>query len=163
FARAVANRVWAQFMGRGLVHPVDDLTVTNKASHPELFKTLVDDIRARKFDLKGYIREVVNSDTYQLADTGEVKEALPAWFERARVRPLSAEELMPSLRVATGHEAAMPKNSDSTEYFLRYFGELTDGQGHFQSSLAEHLFLDNAPQIRTLCQQGKGNLAHWIV
>jgi Protein of unknown function (DUF1549)/Protein of unknown function (DUF1553) len=163
FARAVANRVWAQFMGRGLVHPVDDLTVKNKASHPELFKTLTDDMRGRKFDLKGYIRELVNSDTYQLADTGEIKEALPASFERARVRPLSAEELMASLRVATGHEAAMPKNSDSTEYFLRYFGEPTDGQGHFQSSLAEHLFLDNAPQIRTLCQQGKGNLADWMV
>lgn len=38
--RAVANRVWAQFMGRGLVHPVDDLSTKNEPSHPELFRAL---------------------------------------------------------------------------------------------------------------------------
>ncbi len=39
-ARAVANRVWAQFLGRGLVHPVDDLGEKSDASHPELLKAL---------------------------------------------------------------------------------------------------------------------------
>ena len=40
FARAAVNRVWAQFMGRGLVHPVDDLGDKNAPSHPELLEAL---------------------------------------------------------------------------------------------------------------------------
>src|SRR5262249_50757968 len=36
FARAVANRYWAHFFGRGLVDPVDDMRVTNPPSNPEL-------------------------------------------------------------------------------------------------------------------------------
>ena len=36
FARAIANRVWANFFGVGLVERVDDLRVTNPASNEEL-------------------------------------------------------------------------------------------------------------------------------
>jgi hypothetical protein len=162
FAKAVANRVWAQFMGRGVVHPIDDLGIKNKPTHPELFKALKEEILARKFDLKGFIRELVNSETYQLADIGDVKEALPTMFERARVRPLSAEELTGSLQVATGSDLAFKKGSVDMEYALRYFGEPNDGQGNFQGSLAEHLFLNNAGQIRLLAQPRKGNLGEYV-
>ncbi len=165
FARAIANRIWSQFMGRGFVHPVDDLgSKDRKPSHPELLKAITDGIVAHKYDLKWLIREIVNSEAYQIGDAGPVTEALPDMYERARVRPLSVEELMPSLRVATGYDPAWMKNTgDYSEYFMRYFGEPTDGQGHFQGSLAEHLFLNNAPQIRQFAQQRKGNLADTIV
>ena len=42
FARAATNRLWAQFMGRGLVHPVDDLSDKHPPSHPRLFEALTD-------------------------------------------------------------------------------------------------------------------------
>jgi len=105
FARAVANRLWAQFLGRGLVHPVDDLSKKNNASHPALLEAMTKHLVATKFDLKNFMRELVNSDTYQLANTGPNTEAMPRWFERARVRPLSAEELMRTLRTATAFPA----------------------------------------------------------
>jgi len=163
-AKAVANRVWAQYMGRGLVHPVDDLGEKNKPSHPELLKALTEDIVARKFDLKGFIRELVNSETYQLADTGPLKDALPAWFERARVRPLSAEELLASLGVAGGLGPEWSKKrGDTLEYFIRYFGQPTDGQGDFQGSVSEHLFLNNSDNIRIAVRPQKGNLADWLL
>src|SRR5439155_20882765 len=131
----------------------------NNASHPALLQALTEHLVASKFDLKGYIRELVNSETYQLACVGPNTEALPRWYERARVRPLTAEELLRSLRAATAFPADGFKGSgEPTEYFLRYFGEPTDGQGNFQGSLAEHLFLDNAPYIRIFAQQRKGNL-----
>lgn len=163
FARAVANRVWAQLMGRGLVHPVDDLTEKSEASHPELLDALTRFMGENKFDLKRFIREIVSSQAYQIGDTGPVKDALPPKFERARVRPLSAEELMAALKVATASDASVWKESGAGEYFLMYFGEPTDGQGDFQGSLAEHLFLNNAPQIRGLVQQRKGNLADQVL
>jgi hypothetical protein len=163
FARAVANRVWAQYLGRGLVHPVDDLG-SKPPSHPALLDALTRELVQHKFDLKHLIRELVNSEAYQLADTGPVKDALPAWFERARVRPLSAEELMASLRTAVGPDAYAAKSvKENFEYFVRYFGEPTNGQGEFQSSLAEHLFLNNSPQIRAMAQQRKGNLADTLI
>jgi hypothetical protein len=164
FARAVANRVWAQFLGRGLVHPVDDLTKRNKASHPELLDALTKYVIDHKFDLKSLIRELVNSDAYQLASTGPGKEALPKWFERARVRPLTAEELLASLTTATMFPKDGWKNSgDPMPYLLLYFGEPNDGQGNFQGSLAEHLFLNNSGQIRSMVQPRKGNLADTLL
>jgi Protein of unknown function (DUF1549)/Protein of unknown function (DUF1553) len=163
FARAVANRVWAQYMGRGLVDPVDDLG-SKPASHPELLDALTREMVQHKFDLKHMIRELVCSETYQLGDTGKVKDALPAWFERARVRPLSAEELMASIRTAVGPDAyALKSVNENVEYFVRYFGEATNGQGEFQSSLAEHLFLNNSGQIRAMAQPRKGNLADTLI
>jgi hypothetical protein len=90
---------------------------------------------------------------------------MPKYYERARVRPLSAEELMASLGVATGHGAdwAQKSQNATTEYMLRFFGEPNDGQGHFQGSLAEHLFMNNAGQVRQLGQARKGNLADQIL
>jgi hypothetical protein len=164
FARAAANRVWAQFMGRGIVHPVDDFTEKNEPSHPALLKALTDGLVAHKFDLKWLIREVVNSEAYQLAGTGPVADALPKWYERARVRPLSAEELMAAMRAVTGYDAdpkaaAAKLPNAGEEYFLRFFGEPTNGTGEFQGGLSEHLFLNNAEQVRMFARRKPGNLA----
>jgi hypothetical protein len=113
-----------------------------------------------KFDLKDFFRELANSETYQLACTGEVTDALPMWFERARVRPLSAEELLAAIRTVGGFDAVKGKMvSGEDAYFRRYFGEPVDGQGTFQGNLAEHLFLNNSSQLRGLIQARKGNLA----
>jgi hypothetical protein len=167
FARAVTNRVWAQFMGRGLVHPVDDLGEKTESSPPGLLDAATKELVAHKFDLKWYIRELVNSETYQLADEGPLKDALPEWFERARVRPLSAEELITSLRQATGYDASSAKPGPlpgaGDEYILRFFGEPTNGLGDFQGSLAEHLFLNNSDVVKGLIQRRKGNLADSIL
>jgi hypothetical protein len=165
FAKALANRVWGQFMGRGFVHPVDDLSEKNNPTHPDLLKAIEKGLIEHKFDMKWLIREIVSSDAYQVSDIGPTTEAAPKFYERARVRPLSAEELMASLGVATGHGAdwAQKSQNATNEYMLRFFGEPNDGQGHFQGSLAEHLFLNNAGQIRQLGQAKKGNLADAIL
>lgn len=161
FARAAVNRLWAQFMGRGIVHPIDDLSEKNEPSHPELLDRLKRDFIASKFDLKKLLRELVLSETYQRSGSGPTKDALPTAFERARVRPLSAEEMLASIRIATGTEAT--PNNNPVEYFLRYFGEPTNGIGDFQASLNEHLFLNNSDQIRQMITRRKGNLAETLL
>jgi hypothetical protein len=169
FARAAANRVWAQFLGRGLVDPVDDLSDKNPPRLPELLKAVTDQLLAHQFDLKWLIRELVNTETYQLTSTGESAEAMPLWFERARVRPLSAEEILTAVPTATGFFASATKPGenklpgDLVAYVERYFGEPTDGQGRFQASLGEHLFSNNSEQVRRLIQQRKGNLADQLL
>jgi len=157
FARAAVNRVWAQYMGRGFIHPVDDLSEKNEASHPALFAAMTKQFVDHKLDLKYLIREIVNSEAYQQAATGAETDAMPRYYDRARIRPLSAEELWSTIRVATGTTETKP-GGNTGEYFNRYFGEPTNGQGDFQGSLAEHLFLNNSSEIRQMIQRRKGNL-----
>ncbi|MCE9567914.1 MAG: DUF1549 and DUF1553 domain-containing protein [Planctomycetes bacterium] len=166
FAKAVANRVWAQFMGRGIVHPIDDFQSENVPSHPALLTALAERLTAKKFDLKWLIREIVNSEAYQLAGSGAVTDALPKSFERARVRPLIAEEIVLSLRTATAFDLGSKpdeKSLNPDDYFLRHFGEPTNGQGDFQGSLSEHLFWNNAEQVRVFARRKKGNLTDQLL
>ncbi len=167
FARAVSNRIWAQFMGRGIVHPVDNMSKSNKPSHPELLDALAAAMVEYKFDLKSYIRELVNSRTYQLAGTGTVELAMPRWFERARTRPLSAEELLDAWKVAVGYDAIEKASGKKPSgdrysplgsgYLMRFFGTPSNGVGDFQGGLHEHLYLNNGG-IGKLLTSAKGGL-----
>src|SRR3954465_8334834 len=65
FATSFANRVWAHFMGIGIVEPVDDFRVSNPASNPELLEALGQHFTATKYDLKALVRDICNSRTYQ--------------------------------------------------------------------------------------------------
>ena len=164
FARAIANRLWAQHFGRGLVHPVDNMSPANKPSHPELLGALAKWLVEHQFDLKGYIRELVSSRTYQLSSHGASGQSLPMWYEHARTRPLSAEELIESWRVATGFDATEKKDADAKkkpsrfhpltrDYVIQFFGQPTTGTGDFQGGLAEHLYLNNGELSRLLVSQ----------
>ena len=48
----MANRVWAELMGQGLVDPVDDMRATNPASNEALLEYLANDFRQQGYDLK---------------------------------------------------------------------------------------------------------------
>jgi Protein of unknown function (DUF1549)/Protein of unknown function (DUF1553)/Bacterial Ig-like domain (group 2) len=65
FARNIVNRIWRNFMGRGLVEPVDDLRDTNPATNDELLNGLVKDFTAHDFDIDYLIRTIMQSATYQ--------------------------------------------------------------------------------------------------
>jgi uncharacterized protein DUF1549/uncharacterized protein DUF1553/Big-like domain-containing protein len=65
FARNIVNRIWRNFMGRGLVEPVDDLRDTNPATNDELLDALVKDFKAHHFDDDYMIRTIMQSATYQ--------------------------------------------------------------------------------------------------
>ncbi len=170
-ARAVANRVWAQFLGRGLVHPVDNMSASNKPSHPQLLDELARQLRAHDFDLRWYIRELVNTQAYQLSSAGPVADPLPQWFQQARWRPLSAEELAAAWRVATGYDAALAAAGKEAKsrfegltggYMLRFFGEPTDGVGNFQGGLHEQLYLNNG-EVTRLIATDRGSLYHTLM
>ena len=101
FARAMANRIWSSVQRVAASSmPVDDLGGKNEPTHPELLDALAKHLKETKFDLKSIVRAIVLSDAYQLTSVGPLKDALPEWFERARVRPLSAEELWTSFMIA---------------------------------------------------------------
>ncbi len=67
FAKAVANRYWAHFFGRGIVDPLDDMRATNPPSNPELLDELAKNLIDNKYSLKALIKTIVKSRTYQLS------------------------------------------------------------------------------------------------
>jgi Protein of unknown function (DUF1549)/Protein of unknown function (DUF1553) len=65
FNRNIVNRLWAMMMGRGLVHPVDFDHSDNPPTHPELLDRLADEFAATKYDIRGFLKELALSKTYQ--------------------------------------------------------------------------------------------------
>jgi hypothetical protein len=85
FRRNLANRLWAQMFGRGLVHPVDYHHPDNPPSHPELLTLLADELAARNYDAKSLLRELALTRAYQRAcDAPRVAElSMPSGTELA--------------------------------------------------------------------------------
>ncbi len=65
FARAVTNRIWANFLGVGLVEKVDDVRVSNPASNEALLDAAAAALIREKFDLKSLMRAILQSNAYQ--------------------------------------------------------------------------------------------------
>jgi len=116
FARAMANRLWAMLMGRGIVHPLDMHHAANPPSHPELLDELASRLSSSKYDVKDFLRELALSATYQrssLIPDGIDPETLPAdSFAVANMKGLSPEQLFESLLVATQASAVLEQQID---------------------------------------------------
>jgi len=67
FSRNLANRIWAQLMGRGIVHPVDDVRITNPPVNEPLLDDLAKHLVKSNFSLRSLVRDVCASRTYQLS------------------------------------------------------------------------------------------------
>ncbi len=71
FRENLANRIWAQFFGRGIVDPVDDVRISNPPSNRELLQALGQHLADYNFDAKRLIRDICNSRTYQLSTVAQ--------------------------------------------------------------------------------------------
>ena len=160
FVKMLANRTWQQVMGRGIVDPIDDFRATNPPSNPALLKALANQLafgstdgpasqsathgQPNGFDLRGILRVILNSKTYQLSsvpnDTNQEDESN---FSRSLIHRLSAEQLLDATSQAldiplefagypTGRRATqLPgvtttrgrDNNSEAERFLRLFGK----------------------------------------
>ncbi len=109
FSHSIVNRVWAHFMGKGLVEPVDDLRETNPASNPALFDALADDFVKHKFDFRHLIRQIVTSQVYQLSSASTPLNARDdRYYSHFLVRRMTAEELLDALSQVTGNPEEFP-------------------------------------------------------
>jgi hypothetical protein len=103
FARSIVNRVWGNFMGRGLVHPIDDVRATNPASNEELFAALTKDFVDNGFNIKRLIGLILNSSTYQLSsEANATNQNDDRYYSRYVVKRLPAEVLLDIMSQVTG-------------------------------------------------------------
>ena len=103
FSRLIVNRLWAHYMGRGLVEPIDDLRATNPASNEPLLEALAQLLVEQKYDLRAFTRTLLESQVYQL--TARVEGANAADDQNhshAHWKPIPAEVLLDAISQSTG-------------------------------------------------------------
>lgn len=103
FARAIVNRVWANFYGVGLVEKVDDLRITNPASNEKLLSAAASFLADQKFDLKALMRAILQSETYQRSSVAQTENAADTrFYSRYYPKRLMAEVLLDAYSQAAG-------------------------------------------------------------
>ena len=168
-ARALVNRYWAHFFGRGIVEPLDDMRVTNPPSNEELLDALAKDFVAHGFSLKHVVRTIVNSRTYQLsAVPNDFNKKDKQNFARFYPRRLSAEVLLDAVNQVTDSPAGFANLPQDTwgprraimlpdeaymNYFLEVFGKpqrtsACECERTNDANLAQALHLLNSDEVQ---------------
>lgn len=103
FARALVNRVWRNYMGRGLVEAEDDLRVSNPPSNAKLLDALAADFVKNRFDVKRLMRTILTSAAYQRSSKPLPENAADdRFYSRYIVRRLPAEVILDAYSDITG-------------------------------------------------------------
>ncbi len=164
FARAIANRLWAHYFGRGLVEPIDDLRTTNPPTNEPLMDALATHLCQVQFDLKAFTRTLLASRVYQLSTiTNASNQDDRQHFSHALPKALPAEVLLDAVSQATGIPEKFngwPLGTRSIEvwdnrmpsYFFRIFGRpvratVCECERSNEPSISQALHLLNSPEI----------------
>src|SRR5262249_8135519 len=155
FARAMVNRTWAQFFGRGFVNPIDDMSPENNCSHPELLDALAKEFASGGFDLKHLIRGVCNSQTYQRSTKATAgNKSDNELFSHMAVKVMTPEQLFDSLAKVTGagvtgggRNAKGLGQLNSREQFVTFFLAGADNANttEYEAGIPQALRLMNSP------------------
>lgn len=192
FSRSIVNRVWANYMGVGLVESVDDLRVSNPASSERLLDALADYLVEQNYDLKALMRLILNSAVYQRSS-----EAIPGnaddqrFYCRYYPRRLMAEVLHDAIVSVTGVPTPFtqiefpgadkratdfyPEGTRSIElydsavanYFLKTFGRhqrriTCDCERSDQPTVVQVLHLNNGDTLNDKLSDPSCVLGRWV-
>jgi hypothetical protein len=177
FAKAVANRYWAHFFGRGIVDPLDDMRVTNPPSNPELLDALAAELVKNKFSLKSLVRVICKSRTYQLSSTpNEFNKHDKQNYARYYPKRMSAEVLFDAVCQVTESptpfgglpqdkhapkRAIMLPDESFASYFLDVFGRpqrisACECERVSEANLAQALHLLNSDEVQGKLSRANG-------
>ena len=172
FDANLANRIWYQYFGRGIVEPPDDFRESNPPSNPELLEQLAKDMRAQGYSLKRLSRNILASSTFARASIAESSDEnlLPTtpYFASYPLRRLAAEPLIDAISEVTGVPSPLRTGDEdnSTVYsamrmpgipkkpgFLTTFGKpnrllVCECERSSQISLGQSLAMTNGVEIR---------------
>ena len=106
-SRTIVNRIWARFLGRGLVEPVDEME--NQSWNTDLIDLLASDLVENGYDLKFTMEQIMTSQAYQLpAVNGSEQQEKDFVFRGPIVRRMSAEQFVDSIAALTGNWKKSP-------------------------------------------------------
>jgi len=178
-ARHLANRMWAHYLGRGLIEPVDDVRATNPATNPELHDALGKYLIEQKYDVRQLIRAITASRVYQLSSKpNATNERDEQNYSRARFKRLDAEVLLDMVCQTTGVPekfGGMPEGTRAIQlwdskvphYFLKLFGRpirasACECERMQEPSVAQVLHVLNAPALQAKLNHEGGALTRLV-
>lgn len=158
FARAMVNRTWWHFFGRGLVNPVDDMFKPGvTATHPELLEELSRQFVASGFDVKHLVRAMVSSQAYQRSSKPlKENEVDKEFYSHRALRVQTPEQLWDSLVQMFGSEPQMPPAKKTIIHQVLRDGMPTTPRGEFikyflgESNAAPTEYTQGIPHILRL-------------
>ncbi len=171
FARNIVNIIWAHFLGRGIIQPVDDVRISNPPSNPELLDALAAKLVDYQYDYKKLVRDICTSRTYQL-DTrpNDTNATDDRNFARASIRRIRAEVLLDCISEVTatqdkfsglprGARAVEIPDGNTADYFLTTFGRASRAtvcscEVKVDPNLSQALDLLNGDTIQNKIEQG---------
>jgi hypothetical protein len=171
FAKNLANIVWAHFLGRGIVHEVDDVRVSNPPVNAALMDALGQKFTEYKYDFKRLVRDICTSRTYQLSTKmNDTNAADDRNFSHAALRRIRAEILLDCISQATetkdkfaglplGARAVQIADGNTATYFLTTFGRATretvcSCEVKMEPNLGQALHLINGENVHEKIKQG---------
>jgi hypothetical protein len=179
FPRAVVSRVWANFFGRGLVSPADDLRFSNPASNEPLFQEMTAEFVKGGFDVKALIRTIMLSAAYQrssMTTPANVKD--DRFYSHYLIRRLPAEVILDAFSEVSGvPETFMgyPKGTRALQladtkvesYFLSVFGRperiITSAAERMQDpTLPQALHAINGDTLNKKLMSDQGAIAQMV-
>jgi hypothetical protein len=105
--RTIVNRLWAKFLGRGLVEPVDEMETP--AWNVDLLDWLAADLADNGYDLRKTIERILTSEAYQLPSIPITEVNTKDYvFRGPAVRRLSGEQYIDALATVTGVGFTLP-------------------------------------------------------
>ena len=186
FSRAITNRVWASFFGRGLVEEVDDLRLSNPASNPALLDAAAEHLVDQDFDLRALMRTILQSETYgrsslPLDDNREESKFYSRYYPRRMMAEVLLDAIDQVIGTATsftdvafpgadkqatnfydpGTRAIELYDSAVDSYFLKVFGrnprEITcECERDEEPSMVQVLHLSNGETLNPKLQNPNG-------
>lgn len=176
FTRAIVNRIWANFLGVGLVESVDDLRFTNPASNEKLLAELGQFLVENRYDLKALMRVILQSATYQrssIATPGN--ETDKRFYSRYYPKRLMAEVMLDAIARVTGVPDQFPgypkgwralqlPDTAVPSYFLQKFGRpdrsiTCECERTNEPNMVQVLHIANGDSVNQKLAAGEGRIA----
>lgn len=160
-AKAVVNRYWALFMGKGFVNPVDDFGDHNDPVMPDVLDSLAAEVVRDGFDLRKLIVTITTSLPYQLSSEmpAGTKAKDDTLFARMELKPMSPEQLYDSLISVTqvdeaagsgadAEQARIARRQDWVRQFVRNFANDEGGESsEFEGTIPQAMLLMHGPMV----------------
>jgi len=150
--RRAVNWAWAHMMGRGIVHPADDMSPQNLPSHPELLDELTDYFVQSGFDLRLLLQTIAITETYaRSSEAVSDSQAPPELFARMAVKSLTPEQLYDAfLKVGLlKSDAAMMSMDGRRDQFVARLRTASKDRTYFDTGMPQALAVMNGPPVST--------------
>ncbi len=189
FDRNMANRIWFQYFGVGIVDPPDDFRESNPPSNPELLDFLAKEFRQSGYSLRHLSRLILTSQTFARQAATQREDTLDdstingtPLFANYRTRRLSAETLIDAISAVTdvrsdypaantpeivAHQAMAMPGIPKGPGFLKTFGKpnrllICECERSNQVSLVQSLALANGPEVQNKITSDKNALGRML-